>query len=66
MKKATKSISIISLILPSIYLLDKANGHNVPRVGTIQVSELDGSFRRTLITGGIEKLSSIVVDPSEG
>ena len=34
--------------------------------GSIEVSELDGSFRRTLITGGIEKPSSIVVDPSEG
>ena len=34
--------------------------------GAIEVSELDGSFRRTLVTGGIEKPSSIVVDPSEG
>ena len=30
------------------------------------MSELDGSFRRTLITEGIEKPSAIVVDPSEG
>ena len=30
------------------------------------MSELDGSFRRTLIRGGIEKPSSLVLDPSEG
>ncbi|KAL9950454.1 hypothetical protein ACROYT_G042950 [Oculina patagonica] len=34
--------------------------------GSIEVSELDGSFRRTLITEGIEKPSAIVVDPAEG
>ena len=35
-------------------------------VGSIEVSELDGSFRRTLITEGIEKPSAVVVDPAEG
>lgn len=46
--------------------LVESNLYIVFYVGSIEVSELDGSFRRTLITGGIEKPSSIVVDPSEG
>lgn len=34
--------------------------------GSIEVSEMDGSFRHTLINDGIEKLSAIAVDPVEG
>ena len=44
----------------------KFNALHLFHVGSIEVSELDGSWRRTLIAGDIMRPSSIALDPSEG
>lgn len=48
-----------------VHPLSEPNVNVVFHVGAIEVSRLDGSFRRTLLKGDILKPSAIALDPSE-
>lgn len=37
-----------------------------PKVHVIEMSRLDGSFRYVVVTGGLDKPTSVVVDPVQG
>lgn len=45
--------------------LPEPNVRLVFHVGAIEVSQMDGSLRRTLLEGDILKPSAIALDPSE-